>query len=115
MYIGGKESHQIRSLVNFNSIQAILIRKILGPQKYEPIGKGLKLTIWDGTVEMNPVFGLTPLSTACWCNDLSLTGALYNFKYSSVYACVDSMWKTGVSRKVETKKPNRYNTEVEDI
>lgn len=64
MYIGGKESHQMKSLVSFNSIQAVLIRKILGPQKYEPIGKGLKLTACDGTVEMNPVFGLTPLSTA---------------------------------------------------
>lgn len=44
----------MKSLVNFNSIQAILIRKILGPPKYEPTGKGLKLTTCDGTVEMNP-------------------------------------------------------------
>ena len=54
-YTGKKESHQVRSSINFNSIQAVFIREMLRPQKYKPIDEGLKLTTCYETVEMNPL------------------------------------------------------------
>lgn len=64
MHTGKGQSHQTRSPINFNSIQNVFIREMLGPQNYEPIDEGLMLTTCDGTEETNPVMGLSALSTA---------------------------------------------------